>query len=272
MPCRINRRRIWAHRIQLEALCHPYSSFWTLTYEKDPTTLTPKHTQNWLKRFRKKIEPLRIRYYLVGEYGDQTERPHYHVALFNYPGCTNGQSRYSKLFRNCCFYCDLVRDTWQHGHIYGGTIEDASANYIAGYVTKKLTRWDDERLRNRHPEFCRMSLRGGGLGLNALPEIASVLLEYDLAASQGDVPSSLRHGSRLLPLGRYLRQKLRLQVGMPAHAPASTLNEAQARLLPLLQTSIRNQTSLKMEVQKASDQKIKSLIAKSHIYRKRGSL
>ena len=84
LPCRLNRRRTWTHRIMLEAMCHGDNAFVTLTYEDDNVrSLVPKDPQDWLKRIRKAVEPLRLRYYLVGEYGDISERPHYHVALIS---------------------------------------------------------------------------------------------------------------------------------------------------------------------------------------------
>lgn len=203
-PCRINRRRLWTHRLLLEARLHEFSSFWTLTYDEDhfpaDGSLRPKHTQDWLKRLRKHLGPTRpIRYYLVGEYGDETWRPHYHAALF-------GVSR---------FESDSVSCTWGLGFSYGGDLTPESAQYIAGYVTKKMTSHEDPRLGNRYPEFARMSLRPG-IGAGATQHIADALNDTQGAAAigrDGDVPASLLHGRSRLPLGRYLRRRLRGDLG-----------------------------------------------------------
>lgn len=77
-----------------------------------------------------------------------------------------------------------------------------SAMYIAGYVVKKMTHSSDPRLDGRAPEFARMSLKPG-LGALALDAVVSVLVQYNLP-----VPLGLRHGKKILPLGRYLRRKL----------------------------------------------------------------
>lgn len=236
---------------------HQSSTFLTLTYSDenlprlpslsgttsmDPVglpTLSPEHLRNWLKRFRKEIEPSRVRYFAVGEYGDETQRPHYHVALFGFPSCSRGRTLHllTKRDRKCCDSCEMVQHTWGLGAVDLGQLNVHTAQYIAGYVTKKLTQKDDARLLGRHPEFARMSLKPG-IGANALPEIASTILEFDLVESQGDVPSTLRVDGRLMPLGRYLRRKLREQVGMEPNAPESTLAAAKERLQEVLDASI----------------------------------
>lgn len=37
-----------------------------------------------MKRLRKYLEPVKVRFFACGEYGDNTYRPHYHLILF---GC-----------------------------------------------------------------------------------------------------------------------------------------------------------------------------------------
>ena len=116
MPCRVNKRRIWSHRIMLEGKCWPFNTMATLTYSDENVPrledgrgiLVVKHIQDWLKRIRKAYEPERLRYFACGEYGDNTWRPHYHVMLFNYPNCAYGTSRYSLGKANCCTLCPTV--------------------------------------------------------------------------------------------------------------------------------------------------------------------
>lgn len=201
MPCRHNRRRLWSHRIVLESMKHNESSFLTLTYEEMPENeeLKPKDLQDWLKRFRAKIAPNKIRYFAVGEYGDETQRPHYHLALFGL-GSTNKE---------------IIESTWTKGFSYVGDLTFESAQYVAGYVTKKLTNKTDPRLEGRHPEFARMSLKPG-IGALAVPDIVDVLTSENgsnLMVASEDVPLALQHGKRKLPLGRYLRSKIREHYG-----------------------------------------------------------
>lgn len=260
----------------LEAACHSDNSFVTLTYtdEKLPRlseklgnlpTLVPSDLQHWLKRLRREIHPLKVRYYATGEYGDVTQRPHYHVALFNFPTCRYNLSSYSKQRSNCCYRCDLVRDTWGFGQVYLGQLTVDSAHYIAGYVTKKLTARDDPKLMGRFPEFGRMSLKPG-IGANFVPEIASTLLEHNLEKTLEDVPAALQHGTRQLPLGRYLRRKLREQIGRSPDAPQSTLDKVKEDLRPLREIAFDNSRSFKEEVIKAGTQAVLNMETKAKIF------
>ena len=253
MPCRISKRRVWVHRIMLEAALHKDNAFVTLTYAPEKLTwvdgpagddgvrgklptLHPPDLTNFLKRLRKAIEPHRIRYFAAGEYGDRTELPHFHLAIFGLPTCWYGRSTYSATRANCCPSCDLIRDTWGHGLVFLGSLEDDSAQYIAGYVLKKMTSTTDTRLQGRHPEYARMSNRPG-IGADMMHEVASSLLNFNLETTQADVPVSLRHGSRMLPLGRYLTGKLRTYVGKDPGAPASIKAEREAELQRLRDAS-----------------------------------
>lgn len=258
----------------LEALQHDCNSFGTFTYSDEhvPTgvegvpTLDPRHPRDFLKRLRKALEPETIRYYLVGEYGDASGRPHYHAALFGYPGCEYGRTRQKE---RCCNACDTLRATWGLGHIVNGELNVQSAAYIAGYVTKKLDK-SNPRLGERFPEFARMSLRPG-IGGDAMWDVASTLLAFGLD-EKGDVPSHLRHGAKLLPLGRYLRRRLRTYVGKAADSPQETIDQGKEALRPMWEdaqnapTGFRGAT-FKSLVLTAHDVRVGQMETKRRIYK-----
>lgn len=259
LPCRINRKRIWQHRIMLEAKDHEKNAFVTLSYSDDKIpeggTLVPAHCRDFLKRLRSRVEPIKIRHYLVGEYGDESERPHYHAILFGYPSCQWGRSRYSKTKSRCCIACDTVSSCWGHGHVFLGEVTPESAAYVCGYVTKKLTAPDPVRLGSRSPEFARMSNRPG-IGAGLMHDVASSLLQYPEAlAKLGDVPGELSHGTRKYPLGRYLKRKLRETVGLSPDAPALSLIKYKAELQVLqkvVEENLQVKLPLKASIQYAS--------------------
>lgn len=264
----------------LEAQLKEENSFLTLTYA-DPNlpltsgglpTLIPKHLQDWLKRFRKEILPSRVRFFAVGEYGDETQRPHYHVAMFGYPCCARGNTRYGNAgVPICCDNCVRVHNTWSHGRVFIGDLTVNSAQYVAGYVTKKMTGKSDPRLYGREPEFSRMSRRPG-IGVDAMHDVASSLLEFDLEEKMTDVPSVLRHGSRTLPLGRHLRRKLRTMIGRDENAPPEAIEEIKKALQPLRDSAFENSRSFKNEVIDAASVKVKQLESRAKLYKKRGSI
>lgn len=197
LPCLINKRRIWTLRMILESFCHSYSSFITLTYDDEHLPvdglLSKRDAQLFLKRLRKSLHPRRFRYYLCGEYGPQTHRPHYHAILFGVHPQMDA---------------DAINRCWCKGFtVIGQDTSDAAIQYVAGYVTKKITKRGDSAR-----EFALMSRRPA-LGSPFLHNLK--FLEdssYDALFSGQDVPFSLRIGPRSYPLGRTLRCKLGLLV------------------------------------------------------------
>lgn len=283
MPCRINRRRLWTHRMMLEEKLHAHSSFVTLTYTDQNLPLTLQglpslsvaHLQNWLKRLRLAISPLKIRYFGVGEYGDETERPHYHVILFGMPTCertrtlrhVSGLKR--PLWEKCCPVCQVIGKTWKFGDIDAGTVNEASLAYCTGYVTKKMTHAEDIRLNGRYPEFARMSLKPG-IGADFIYDVASGILEYDLEVREQDF-NSLRHGPKVMPLGRYLTKKLRLQLGRDEKAPDYVLQEIEKELRPLREIAFESSRSFKEVAVEANAQKVLNMESRQKV-RKKGKV
>lgn len=210
LPCRIRLRREWMFRILMEAKTHAHTSFLTLTYDDDhlpaDRSLSPEVLTKFLKRlgYYRKGDP--YRYFAIGEYGPLTFRPHYHAALFGVPVSD------LPLVHAAWPFCDPVRATLT-------PLLPERAQYLAGYVTKKMTKADDPRLDGRYPEFARMSRMGvGGIGAASMDNIASLLLTNKHAKGfleeEGDVPTFLKTDGRSLPTGRYLRSKLREKVGI----------------------------------------------------------
>lgn len=151
--------------------------------------------------------------------------------------------------------------TWGYGDVQVGVLEASSAGYLAGYVTKKMTMRDDPRLMGREPEFARMSNRPG-IGADFMWENASTLLTYDLH-TQPDVPSGLRHGKKVYPLGRYLQKKARLYVGKKDDkAPPETLAKVQAELQPVRESAFNASQSFAKALEESQKGKVASLTAK----------
>lgn len=204
MPCRINHKRMWTGRLLLELAHTPVTStFLTLTYSTEPEgrNLVKDDAQAFLNRLRHRSGIGAVRYFMVGEYGSKTERPHYHAAIFGVP-----PENYQKIFE----------ETWGMGFVHTGLLEQKSAAYICGYCTKKMTQKDDDRLDGRNPEFSTMSKRPP-LGAAGMIHIRNLLLGRQgcaALANHQDVPGTFRIMGKQYPVGRYWTQWLRKEVGI----------------------------------------------------------
>lgn len=169
--CRIRRKQQWVGRLTLEAAAHVSKAFLTLTYEDDPGVLQVRDLQLFLKRFR--VQFGQVRYFAVGEYGEENGRGHWHLITFGPALPTGG---------------DTLSRVWTAGFSLVGTIDRGALGYVAGYALKAP--------RPDRPRIARMSLRPG-LGFPQIEAIASDV------ARQGGVsqwPSSYRVGKSWFPL------------------------------------------------------------------------
>jgi hypothetical protein len=132
-----------------------------------------------------------------------------------------------------------IAASWDYGFAYIGDLSLHSAAYIAGYVTKKMTDASDKRLLGRYPEFARMSLRPG-IGAHAIETIAASLRSK--AGKReierlSDVPNMLLHSGSRLPLGRYLRNRLRKELGRESKQSDEAAYKCQMEMLKLYQAA-----------------------------------
>lgn len=262
-------------RQYLESLSHDENCFVTLTYSPEHLpaggNLEPLHVQLWLKKLRKALHPIRIRYFLVGEYGDESERAHYHLSLFGVSGNTlvpraSGPTTLP----------NLIASTWSYGLIHVGEFNELTAQYVAGYVTKKMTREGDPRLNGRVPEFARMSLRPG-IGADAMAIVANT---FQAARLNEPLPTSLKIGRRTINLGRFLLSKLRIAAGLTPEQIQALKSEValensinlQALLQDAITASPRQALTVTDVYLQEVKQKILQVEARHNIYKKRSSL
>lgn len=200
MPCRINRRRKWVGRLLLELVSAPCASFVTLTYADEHlmngVVLDKRHLQNFLKMLRFTAGQRVIRYFACGEYGEESWRAHYHLILFGVHIVE------SALLERC----------WPWGMVHVGTVTPDSVEYVAGYVTKKMTSIKDRRLKGRPPEFAVMSRRPG-IGKRAVEKFVSAIQSNQAAAviqTDSLIPQTFKVGNRMYPMDRFTKGKLTL--------------------------------------------------------------
>ena len=170
--CRLERSRVWAIRSVHEASLYDQNIFTTQTYSDENLplgrSLVRKHFQDFMKRLRKKVPRVRVLY--CGEYGDETDRPHYHAIIFNY---RPDDAQLVAVRNGKKFYTSAKFDKiWEHGHCNFSDATFSSCAYVSGYVTKKVTgekaeehyQWIDPEtgeIHQRQPPFQGQSLKPG---------------------------------------------------------------------------------------------------------------
>lgn len=186
--CKLRRSCDWAVRCLHESQMHEASCFITLTYDNEKMqrlSLEYKDFQDFMKRLRKKMSFFDVtlwqwspRFYMCGEYGERTYRPHFHLLLFgvHFPD----RVYYGKSPSGSALYTSkLLSDLWQNGQAWIGHVTVESAAYVARYCMKKITgsRADSHymalgviagnadvytgEIQPLEPEFTSMSLKPG---------------------------------------------------------------------------------------------------------------
>ena len=169
--CKNREQMEWSFRLQQEDKVSQNNRFITLTYDNlflplnddgDYPDLSKRDVQLYLKRLRKlntkmmleyyptekvarahlKTRPLR--YFLVGEYGTEYGRPHYHALIFNTA---------PNLF-------DDPVATWQLGDVDVGTVQPESIAYTTKYMVKPL---DQLKTQVKRMKEFRLTSKGHGL-------------------------------------------------------------------------------------------------------------
>lgn len=225
--CKLDYSREWASRIMMESLMNDGDGlFVTLTYSDDNlpimiddgtkhivrgkgfaadyatkgATLLLKDSQLWLKKLRRNLDyhygiNSGVRFYLAGEYGSNTYRPHYHVCLFGVPTDDLIKIGTNKLGQ-ALYESNFISDTWNNGHVCIGKLSFQTAAYTARYCLKKAQGKDnafyDSIGVNR--EFVNMS-RKPGIGIPYYDKYKEEIYKRDeiiLPATSKDKPNIVK--------------------------------------------------------------------------------
>lgn len=158
--CIMRRVNGWAHRLQKEWLRADSGYFVTLTYSNSKVpitsngfmTLSKSDVQSFMKRVRyycrERYINKKIYYYLVGEYGSRTKRPHYHAIIMN-------ADRQSII--DAWSYISKTGDRNEIGTWHFGDINDATIYYTLKYMHKDYGYKKSFDRDDRQREFSIMS-------------------------------------------------------------------------------------------------------------------
>lgn len=164
LPCRkcneclITMRREWTVRSIAEGMLHKSMVFITLTYDDNNlkiaetitadgeiynhATLDHEHWQKFMRRLRNAYPDKKLRFFMCGEYGTRTFRPHYHAIIY---GIGLNDIKDLKVWNrnkngDLLYKSDYISlNIWQKGFVVIGDCEVSSCCYVAGYVDKKFS-------------------------------------------------------------------------------------------------------------------------------------
>lgn len=201
--CLSRRRSMWSTRLHYEVQNSLSCYFVTLTYDDDylPTKIVnrdgemcfvpvvcKRDLQLFLKRFRKLIDPFKIRYFAVSEYGPQNLRPHYHMLIFNYPN-----ELYAKLH-------EYLERSWSNGFIRLDPVNAARINYVTSYCL------DSSTLPKYLDKNFMLCSRRPGLGASFLDNDA--LVSYHRLNADGFCYLSDGSDTRKVKMPRYYSDRI----------------------------------------------------------------
>lgn len=235
VECQRDRAREWSTRIALDVKSYNSEDnfyFITLTYNDDNIpytesgypTLVIEDYQLFMKRFRKFQKDAfgkdGVRFYIAGEYGPKTLRPHYHLLVWN---CVIPDL---ELFRisptgNHLFTSKSIFELWYMfedpddktskklslGHHLIGKGSLATAMYTAKYVSKGF---DDTikqycKKTGAFAPFSRMSLRPA-LGLDYLNSLSDT--DKCQMIERGSIILNTDNGGYSNAVPRYFKRKI----------------------------------------------------------------
>jgi len=180
LGCETKWRKGWVLRMMLEAQSSVHARFLTLTYSNGavPGSLHYPDVAGFLKRLRKNSQD-HVRFFCAGEFGDRTDRPHWHLILFG-PSLEMMPVGLLSL------------KEWPFGGVMAADANPATMAYTAGYSLKK-----------RMSEVKVVMSRRPGIGLEKCSELGTLM-----AQQMGTVetfPTAVRIGKHLYPLHRRAR-------------------------------------------------------------------
>ncbi|AXH73158.1 MAG: replication initiator protein [Microviridae sp.] len=222
MPCRVNKSRLWTGRLLMEQNCWPMhmNYFVTLTYDEEHVPTAPDGTLTLSKpdgvAFRKALYHRignKLRYFLVGEYGDDFDRPHFHMMAFGYPEAPDFTTDPTKDPVSAMF-----KKSWDKGFVTASYATGERAAYICGYTTKKITGAKaDTHYGSRLPEYSQMSRRPA-LGDHFVQRLSLYLKSPQggrYLVANGDVPNAFTMRGKQWPIGDRHRRMLRNFLDLP---------------------------------------------------------
>lgn len=139
VECLLERARDWSIRCLHESEMYAQNCFITLTYANEHLPKDGKlchyDFQLFMKRLLRDVNHS-VPFFMCGEYGEETGRPHYHACLFGLDFDDKIEERENK-HGDRIWSSKKLTEIWGLGHTELGSVTQKSAGYVARYILKK---------------------------------------------------------------------------------------------------------------------------------------
>lgn len=169
--CIVKKQQAWIFRLKNELDANKFNWFITLTFDdQNLKDVEVRELQLFFKTLRN--NGLQFKYFAVGEYGTESERPHYHILFFGLkdPG--------------------KVEQLWTKGFTYIKPVYEETLPYVTAYL---VTQTDDAHKPIR--------LMSKGLGIDYVDKFKK------WHKNKNDTVTRLK-GGHMLNIPRYYREKI----------------------------------------------------------------
>lgn len=153
--CKMNSSTEWGDRLSHELPYHEKKCFVTLTYDeknmpltinngKILKTLSIRDIQLWNKKLRQQLGS--FKFFIAGEYGPKTKRPHYHGIYFGINVTEMSSTGYA-LWKKCESRNFVVKE-----------VDETKLRYTAKYLVKENTDWPINYPKQKPFKLCSKGL------------------------------------------------------------------------------------------------------------------
>ena len=173
VECLCQKASEWAYRVMREfEFFGRIGCVLSLTYDNDHLpfdgSVSRRDLQLFLKRLRKHISPVKVRYFGCGEYGTLNGRPHYHLVVIGWQPDDLVFVKRSK--KNTILYrSKTVEKLWAQGICAVADVTSDSVRYSAKYLQKLYF----NETSGKTPPFLCMSTHPGFGAFEALDRVKS---------------------------------------------------------------------------------------------------
>lgn len=201
MACRVNKKTFWTNRIAYDVMYYNRlgfgSTFAGLSIDDNHLNSCRSVVKEDLQKVIKRLRfhsPIKFKHFSIGEYGDDSQRPHYHSILIGLP------TEISK---------EVLRKSWDYGFTTAEPVTSGRIRYVVDYLdcTSKESKDTFERLGVTPP----FNLHSKGIGTSLFESQLDFILTTGHYLSKG----------KLQPLTPYWLDKL----GVPSNVRTLSISQ-----------------------------------------------